>query len=222
MPYFPSKLIEISLEISLFPKLSHNPSSIGAEVVIFSFNPTTHPPGIVFFQLNKATLKKGKLLHYISRPQNSFQTLPLPKRGPVWGKKACKIFQKGSELKYLFKNNHFETKLLICCKIAQHHSLDIFRTYSYPKNIAKLSPSPSPSQAVLVLFPASPSGRPSDRPSRIVLSSLNLALISKGKLLDLLDGPQKKNSDLNPVSHGNQSTLFQPSGYLEAYFPILV
>ena len=59
--------------------------------------------------------------------------------------KACKIFQKGSELKYLFKNNHFETKLLICRKIAQHHSLDIFRTYSYPKNIAKLSPSPSPS-----------------------------------------------------------------------------
>ena len=170
------------------------PAQLGAEVVIFSFNPTTHPEQF-FFQLNKATLKKGKLLHYISRPQNSFQTLPLPKRGPVWGKKACKIFQKGSELKYLFKNNHFETKLLICRKIAQHHSLDIFRTYSYPKNIAKLSPSPSPSQAVLVLFPASPSGRPSDRPtvrpSRIVLSSLNLALISKGKLLESLDGPQK-------------------------------
>ena len=64
--------ISISLCIA---KLSPSPipTQLGAELVIFSFNPTTHPPGIVFFfQLNKATLKKGKLLHYINRPQNSF------------------------------------------------------------------------------------------------------------------------------------------------------
>ena len=55
--------------------------------------------------------------------------------------------------------------------------------------IAKLSPVPAPARAEMVLVPDNP-GRPADdRPSGIVLSSLNSPLTSKAKLLDLMARP---------------------------------
>ena len=80
-------------------KLSPNPSSMGAEVVIFSFNttthPTTHPPGIVFFSNNEAKLWKGKMLEYISRPQIVYSLYLNPKIWLVSSKKGSKLPKNG-------------------------------------------------------------------------------------------------------------------------------
>ena len=44
--------------------------------------PSTHPPSKVWQSLNRAILRKQKLIVYMRRPQNSFWTLPGPENRP--------------------------------------------------------------------------------------------------------------------------------------------
>ena len=80
---------------------------------------------------------------------------------------------------------------------------------------AKLSPSPSPSQAVLVLFPASPSGQP----TRIVLSSQNLTLLSKEKVLGLIIRPRKHLGTLTQLVRGASYPYISPLTFKMSTFP---
>ena len=73
---------------SVYPSSAPSPNpNLGAEVALFPDYPTTRhlapgprrgtrPSGIVFFLNFRAKLRKQKLLVYIRRPQNGFQTLP--------------------------------------------------------------------------------------------------------------------------------------------------
>ena len=89
-------------------------------------------------------------------------------------------------------------------------------------NFAKLSPSPSFSQAELVLASASPTrptGRPTGRPSGKVLSRHSITLTSKAKQLVFMNRPQKYLQTLtlfiigpiNPIIATQPSVLSKPS-----------
>ena len=67
------------LSIIILPSSAPTPTQLGAEVVIFSFNPTTRPPGKVFFATMKHNLEKQSCKTKWADPKTVNRPNPNPK-----------------------------------------------------------------------------------------------------------------------------------------------